>query len=128
MVPFALLHLAALSVLFVPFSLSMLAWFAGSYLLRMFGVTAGYHRYFSHRSYRLGRVAQFALAFLAQTSAQKGALWWAAHHREHHRNSDEERDIHSPWRQGFWWSHAGWILSNRYDEYDAKRIARIAAA
>lgn len=125
-VPFALLHLAALSVLFVPFSLSMLAWFAGSYLLRMFGVTAGYHRYFSHRSYRLGRVAQFALAFLAQTSAQKGALWWAAHHREHHRNSDEERDIHSPWRQGFWWSHAGWILSNRYDEYDAKRIADFA--
>ena len=45
-VPFALLHLAALSVLFVPFSLSMLGWFAGSYLLRMFGVTAGYHRYF----------------------------------------------------------------------------------
>lgn len=125
-IPFALLHVAALSVLFVPFSMSMLAWFAGSYLLRMFGVTAGYHRYFSHRSYRLGRAAQFALAFLAQTSAQKGALWWAAHHRDHHRNSDEELDIHSPWRQGFWWSHAGWILSNRYDEYDPKRIADFA--
>jgi len=122
-VPFALLHIAALGVLFVPFSWSLVAWFAGSYLIRMFGVTAGYHRYFSHRSYRLGRVAQFALAFLAQTSAQKGALWWASHHRHHHRNSDEELDIHSPWRQGFWWSHAGWILSNRYDEYDAKRIA-----
>jgi stearoyl-CoA desaturase (delta-9 desaturase) len=122
-VPFALLHVAALGILFVPFSWSLVAWFAGSYLVRMFGVTAGYHRYFSHRSYRLGRVAQFALAVLAQTSGQKGALWWAAHHRHHHRNADEERDIHSPWRQGFWWSHAGWILSNRYDKYDAKRIA-----
>src|SRR5512133_3747899 len=70
-VPFALLHVAALGVLFVPFSWSLVAWFAGSYLLRMFRVTAGYHRYFSHRSYRLGRVAQFALAVLAQTSAQK---------------------------------------------------------
>ena len=122
-VPFAILHVAALGIVFTPFSWSLFAWFAGSYVLRMFGVTAGYHRYFSHRSYRLGRVAQFALALLAQTSAQKGVLWWAAHHRHHHGNSDEERDIHSPWRQGFWWSHAGWILSNRYDEYDPKRIA-----
>lgn len=122
-VPFALLHLAALGVVAMDVAASMLWWFAGSYLVRMFGVTAGYHRYFSHRSYKLGRVAQFALAFLAQTSAQKGVLWWAAHHRHHHRNSDEETDIHSPSRQGFWWSHAGWILSNDYDEYDPKSIA-----
>ena len=62
----------------------------------MFGVTAGYHRYFSHRSYKLGRAAQFLMAFLAQTSGQKGVLWWAAHHREHHRHSDQEHDVHSP--------------------------------
>lgn len=122
-VPFVLLHLAGIGVVFTPFSWSLVSWFAGSYLVRMFGVTAGYHRYFSHRSYRLGRAAQFALAVLAQTSAQKGVLWWAAHHRHHHGNSDAERDIHSPWQQGFWWSHAGWILSNRYDDYDPKRIA-----
>ena len=58
-VPFALLHVAALGVLFVPFSWSLVAWFVGSYLLRMFGVTGGYHRYFSHRSYRLNRGRQF---------------------------------------------------------------------
>lgn len=125
-VPFILLHLAALGVLAVEWSLAMFVWFLGSYLVRMFGVTAGYHRYFSHRSYRLGRAAQFALAFLAQTSAQKGVLWWAAHHRYHHRHSDEETDIHSPARQGFWWSHAGWILSNDYDGYDPKTIADFA--
>ncbi len=122
-VPFLLLHVAALAVLFVPFSGALLWWLAGSYLLRMFGVTAGYHRYFSHRSYKLGRVAQFALAFLAQTSGQKGVLWWAAHHRFHHRNSDEELDIHSPIHRGFWWSHAGWILSNDYDSHDPKTVA-----
>jgi len=125
-IPFFLLHVAALGVVVVDWSMAMFWWFAGSYLVRMFGVTAGYHRYFSHRSYKLGRVAQFGLAFLAQTSAQKGALWWAAHHRYHHRHSDAETDIHSPARQGFWWSHAGWILSNDYDGYDTKTIADFA--
>ena len=83
----------------------------GSYYLRMFAVTAGYHRYFSHRSYKTSRVFQFLLAFLAMTSAQKGVLWWAAHHRHHHKYSDQEEDFHSPLRRGFWFSHVGWILS-----------------
>jgi stearoyl-CoA desaturase (Delta-9 desaturase) len=119
---FALLHLASLAVLVVPFDWSLIGWFAGSYLLRMFGVTAGYHRYFSHRSYKLGRVAQALLAVLAQTSGQKGVLWWAAHHRDHHRHADGPADVHSP-REGFWWAHVGWILSSRYDSYDAIRVA-----
>jgi stearoyl-CoA desaturase (delta-9 desaturase) len=119
---FTLLHVAALLVFFVPFAPELLIWFGGSYVIRMFGITAGYHRYFSHRSYRLGRFAQFALAVLAQTSGQKGVLWWAAHHRDHHRHSDTPDDVHSP-RHGFWWSHVGWILSPRYDQYDPRRIA-----
>lgn len=121
-VRFAVFHLAALSVLVVPFEGSLLAWLAGSYLVRMFGVTAGYHRYFSHRSYKLRRVAQAAMAVLAQTSGQKGVLWWAAHHRDHHRHSDAPGDVHSP-REGFWWSHVGWILSPRHDQYDPARVA-----
>lgn len=119
---FALLHLASLSVLFVPFETNLLTWLFGSYLVRMFGITAGYHRYFSHRSFRLGRLAQFVLAVLAQSSGQKGVLWWAAHHRDHHRHSDLPGDVHSP-RDGFWWSHVGWILSPRFDNYDPKRVA-----
>lgn len=125
-VPFILLHVVALGVVAVDWTVAMFWWFAGSYVVRMFGITAGYHRYFSHRSFKLGRVSQFLLAFLAQTSAQKGALWWAAHHRYHHRHSDGEADIHSPARKGFWWSHAGWILSNDYDDYDANAIADFA--
>ncbi len=92
------------------------------YGLRMFGVTAGYHRYFSHRAYRLGRVPQFLLALLAQTSGQKGVLWWAALHRDHHRHSDGPEDIHSPVQDSFWWSHVGWILSDRYDAPDLGRL------
>ena len=68
---FAVLHLSVLSVFLVPFDWSLPAWLAGSYLVRMFGVTAGYHRYFSHRSYKLGRASQFAMAVLAQMLGAK---------------------------------------------------------
>jgi len=121
-VPFALIHAGALGVLWTPFAPQFLLWLVGSYALRMFGITAGYHRYFSHRSFKLGRVPQLLMAVLAQTSGQKGVLWWAALHRVHHRNSDQDEDIHSPARRGFWWSHAGWVLSNEHDEYDPKDI------
>ena len=119
---FVLLHLALGLVVLAPATPRLWLLAAASYVLRMFGVTAGYHRYFSHRSYKLGRVAQFALACLAQTSAQKGVLWWAAHHRDHHKHADREDDVHSP-RHGVWWAHAGWILSDRFDEYEPRRVA-----
>ncbi|NQV12391.1 acyl-CoA desaturase, partial [Candidatus Uhrbacteria bacterium] len=68
---------------------------------------------FAHRTYKLNRFWQFVLAFGAETSAQKGVLWWAGYHRHHHRTSDQPTDIHSPLR-GFWWSHVGWILCDKY--------------
>lgn len=125
-VPFFLLHVVALGVLFYPLAWKWVALCLTMYVIRMFGVTAGYHRYFSHRTYKLGRISQFFMAFLAQTSAQKGALWWAAHHRHHHRFSDQAQDIHSPVRDGFWWSHAGWILSDTYNETDWAGIQDLA--
>jgi stearoyl-CoA desaturase (Delta-9 desaturase) len=109
--PYAIIHLSAFSVLLFPFSWKLVALCVGSYYLRMFFLTAGYHRYFSHRSFRMGRVAQFAFAFLASTTLQKGVLWWAAHHRHHHRHSDQPEDVHSPVQKGFFWAHMGWVLS-----------------
>lgn len=123
---FVMLHLAVVAAFFSPFTPSLLVWLLATYAVRMFGISAGYHRYFSHRSYRLGRLAQFLMAFLAQTSAQKGVLWWAAQHRDHHRYSDRERDIHSPWQRGFWWAHVGWVLSNEHDYYDHNKVADMA--
>ena len=116
------MHLACLTVFFVPFRWSWIELGVALYFLRMFGITAGYHRYFSHRSYKLGRVWQFLMAFLAETSAQKGVLWWAAHHREHHQNSDTADDVHSPIRMGFWWAHMGWIISNQYKSYEPRMV------
>jgi stearoyl-CoA desaturase (delta-9 desaturase) len=96
------------------------------YFFRMFGITAGYHRYFSHRTYKTGRVFQFLLALIGTSTVQKGVLWWAAHHRAHHKYSDQPGDIHSAKLRGFWWSHVGWILASRYQATDWKRIPDFA--
>ena len=95
------------------------------YGVRMFAITAGYHRYFAHRSYRVRRPVQFVMALLGTTAAQKGPLWWAAHHRAHHRSSDTDADIHSP-QKGFWWSHVGWILCDRYSGTDLAAVPDLA--
>jgi stearoyl-CoA desaturase (delta-9 desaturase) len=124
--PFLLVHVAALAAFFLPFGATELWLCAGLYLLRMFAITAGYHRYFSHRTFKTGRAFQFVLAVLAVSSVQKGILWWAGHHRDHHRDSDTERDIHSPVQSGFWWSHVTWILSRRHTETKLDRIRDFA--
>ena len=121
-IPFAAVHLVCLGVFWMGVRWTDLVLCLSLYYVRMFFVTAGYHRYFSHRSYKTSRPFQFVLAFLAMTSSQKGILWWAAHHRAHHQYSDTERDIHSPKQDGFWWSHVGWILSDAYELTDVARI------
>ena len=93
---------------------------------RMFAVTAGYHRYFSHRAFKTSRVFQFILAFWAQTSAQKGALWWAAHHRDHHKYSDQEGDAHSPVQEGILYAHMGWLFDPANLATDYSRVPDLA--
>ena len=110
------IHLGCLAVFWVGFSWAALAMCVSLYFIRMFAITGGYHRYFSHRSYKTGRVFQCILAVLGSSCAQKGPLWWASHHRHHHQYSDTEEDIHSAHVQGVWWSHVGWILSTQFVE------------
>ncbi len=120
-IPFLLMHLAPLGMLWTGVTAADLALCAALYFLRMFFITAGYHRYFAHRSYKLGRVMQFIMAFGGTMAAQKGVLWWASHHRHHHKHSDQPDDIHSP-KKGFWWSHMMWTLCSKYDDTDYDRI------
>lgn len=125
--PFYAVHVTAVvGVALVGLSWRGVALAVGLYFVRMFGVTGGYHRYFSHRTYRTSRAFQFVLAVLAQSSVQKGALWWAAHHRDHHKYSDTPKDPHSYRDYGFWYSHVGWILSSETEETDYARIADMA--
>ncbi|HEX4421632.1 MAG TPA: acyl-CoA desaturase [Kofleriaceae bacterium] len=121
--PFWSVHLAAvLGAIAVGWSRTACAWLIGSYLVRMFAITAGYHRYFAHRTFKTSRVFQFVLALLAMSSAQRGVLWWASHHRFHHKHSDGPQDVHSPVQRGFWWSHAGWMLGARHKATHDDRI------
>lgn len=119
---FFLMHLSPLLAIWAGVSWTAVIVCVAAYYVRMFGITAGYHRYFSHRTFKTSRGFQFVLAFLGASAAQKGPLWWAAHHRTHHQHSDTEEDIHSPGLKGFWWSHVGWILCNKYEETDTKLI------
>jgi|SRR5882724_7875610 len=125
-ISFIIVHLLPLAAIFT--GATMFDWLmcAFLYFFRMFWITGGYHRYFAHKSYKTSRFFQFVIAFMAQTSAQKGALWWAAHHRHHHRYSDTPADPHSMKLYGFWYSHVGWIVGPDYKETDFKTIGDFA--
>jgi stearoyl-CoA desaturase (Delta-9 desaturase) len=124
--PFVLVHLACFAAFWSGVTWQALALCVTLYWLRMFGVVAGYHRYFSHRTFSTGRVFQFILGFLAQTSAQKSLLWWAAKHRHHHLHSDTAEDVHSPRHTGFIYSHLGWIFARKHDQADLSKVADLA--
>ena len=115
-IPFLMVHGMCLFAFYTGVSWKLVAACVALYYVRMLAITSVYHRYFAHRTYKMGRVTQFVAAFIATTSAQKGVLWWAAHHRHHHRESDTELDVHSPTVKGFWFSHVGWILCTKYNE------------
>jgi stearoyl-CoA desaturase (Delta-9 desaturase) len=126
--PFWLVHAVALgSAIWVGFGSAAAAWLVGSYSVRMFAITGGYHRYFSHRAYKTSRAFQLVLALLGASTVQKGPLWWAAHHRWHHKHSDDELDVHSPRQRGFWWSHMFWILAKKYRATEIDRVKDLAA-
>ena len=113
--PFILMHVACIAVFFVrphPVDIVLAVTF---FCLRMFSLTAGYHRYFSHRSYKTSRVFQFLIGWMGCCAVQKGPLWWCAHHRGHHKNSDNELDVHSPITKSIWEAHVGWILEKDND-------------
>lgn len=125
-IPFALVHLGCLAAFWTGVTWQALALCIGLYWLRMFGVTGGYHRYFSHRSYATSRPFQFILAVIAQSSAQKSVLWWAAKHRHHHLHSDTPEDVHSPRQSGFLYSHVGWIFARRHETADLSKAPDLA--
>ncbi|TQV73590.1 acyl-CoA desaturase [Aliikangiella marina] len=125
-IPFILMHLAVLGVFWVGFS-----WFAfwvavGLYVLRMFAITGFYHRYFSHKNFKTSRPLQFIFAFIGASSAQRGPLWWASHHRHHHARADQPDDPHSPRQRGFLWSHTLWFLSNKNFSTRSEKIKDFA--
>jgi stearoyl-CoA desaturase (delta-9 desaturase) len=125
-VPFLLMQLSVLSVFLVGVSWVAVAIAFAFWAVRMFAITGFYHRYFSNRAFKTSRAMQLVMALWGSMAVQKGALWWAAHHRDHHRNSDTAADLHSPVKHGFWWSHMLWIMSTLAKPTYFQRVKELA--
>ena len=121
-IAFGLMHLACIGIFFTGVQASDIAICLGLFWLRMFGITAGYHRYFAHRAYKTNRVFQFILGFIAQSSLQSGLIWWASKHRDHHKYVDTPKDVHSPREYGFWFAHLGWIFDQKAQQPDLSNV------
>ncbi|HEX4673467.1 MAG TPA: acyl-CoA desaturase, partial [Solirubrobacteraceae bacterium] len=92
------------------------------YLITGFGVTVGFHRLFTHRSFAAARPVELTLAVLGQMALQGPIIDWVADHRKHHAFADEEGDPHSPHGHGdsargvllgLWHAHMGWLFVNQ---------------
>jgi stearoyl-CoA desaturase (Delta-9 desaturase) len=92
---------------------------AGMYVISGHGVTVGYHRYFTHGSFKANRPLRVALALAGSLAVEGDVNTWVADHRRHHRFSDREGDPHSPWRygqsvpalvKGLVHAHVGWMF------------------
>lgn len=125
-IPFILTHLACFGAIWTGVTTESIILCISLYWIRIFGIGAGYHRYFSHRAYRTSRAFQFFLAVLSQSTTQKSVLWWASKHRHHHQHSDTSDDVHSPRHKGFLYSHMGWIFAHKHDTADLSKIADFA--
>lgn len=125
-IPFFAMHGVCFFAILTGWSWTAVGVAFAMYWIRMFAITGIYHRYFSHRTYKTSRVGQFLMALWGGTCAQKGPLWWAAHHRHHHRHSDMPDDVHSPHEHGFLWAHMGWITSRKMFPTNYKNVPDLA--
>lgn len=124
-IQFLFMHAACLLVVCTGVSVVAVATCLTLYVVRMFAITAGFHRLFAHRTYKTGRIFQFLLAFAGTAAYQRGPLWWSAHHRRHHLQADTEHDLHSPLTRTFWRSHVGWFLHRNSRATDRRLILNL---
>jgi stearoyl-CoA desaturase (delta-9 desaturase) len=131
-VPF-LATLAAIALLWNSVvSVTDLAILAVMYLVTAGGVTVGYHRLLTHRSFRTHKATEYLFAILGSMAVQGSVIAWVADHRKHHAHTDVEGDPHSPHvghgdgvggvLRGLWHAHTGWLLS-QHGRADWKKYA-----
>jgi stearoyl-CoA desaturase (delta-9 desaturase) len=120
--PFLLTHAVCVGVFWVGCSWTAVVIALLTLFARVFGLTAFYHRYYSHRAFKTSRWFQFLGAVLGAAAAQRGPLWWAAQHRAHHRDADTLQDPHSPGQHGFFWSHVAWFMTREHGDTDERLV------
>jgi fatty-acid desaturase len=91
----------------------------------MFGITLGYHRLLTHRTFKAPKWVERVLATCGTLALQRSPLEWVAHHRMHHAYSDTDLDPHNA-REGFWWSHMGWMTRYKPDLHDRAKLRKFA--
>ncbi len=119
-IPFAGLVAAIILLWGVAFNWVYLALLAGMYIATAIGINVGYHRFFTHRSFKTPRFIEAILAALGSMAVEGPVIQWAAVHRCHHQHSDDHNDPHSPhaggegfWTmvRGMWHAHMGWLFT-----------------
>jgi stearoyl-CoA desaturase (Delta-9 desaturase) len=112
---------------------SDLALFAVMYVLTGLGITVGFHRLLTHRSFQTHKPTEYLFATLGSMAVQGPVIAWVADHRKHHAHTDEEGDPHSPHvgrgdgilgaMRGLWYAHMGWLF-DAHGRAEAERYAR----
>jgi stearoyl-CoA desaturase (Delta-9 desaturase) len=120
-----LLHIGAITALFM-FTWKALAVTIFLYWMTIcLGISMGYHRLHTHRSYQVPRVLEYFFAVCGALTLEGGPIFWVATHRIHHQKSDQPGDPHSP-REGAWWSHVGWILFGETNHNNTRVMGKYA--
>lgn len=122
-----LVHVLSLLVL-VPWFFSwagVVSLVVGYFLFGILGITVGFHRLLSHRSFECPKWFEYCLALLGTCCLQESAVWWVSVHRRHHLHADNRTDPHTP-RAGKLWSHVGWLFLVNRDNARKKTYHRFA--
>jgi stearoyl-CoA desaturase (delta-9 desaturase) len=120
-----LFHVGAIAALFM-FSWTNLAVAVLLYYIATgLGISMGYHRLHTHRSYKIPLIFEYFFAICGALTLEGGPIFWVATHRIHHQKSDQTGDPHSP-RDGGWWAHVGWILLGATNHNNTQRMAKYA--
>jgi stearoyl-CoA desaturase (delta-9 desaturase) len=98
------------------FELWMLGLFAVLYFLVGLSICAGYHRFFSHKTYECARPVQLFYLIFGAFAAQNNVLAWASGHRRHHRHVDDDWDPYNI-KRGFWWAHILWVVDRKANDF-----------
>ena len=120
-----LFHLGAIAALFM---FTWKAFAAAVFLYWMatgLGISMGYHRLHTHRSYKVPLHLEYFFAVCGALTLEGGPISWVAVHRIHHQHSDRDGDPHSP-RDGAWWAHVGWLLFGESNHNNTRAMAKYA--
>jgi stearoyl-CoA desaturase (delta-9 desaturase) len=127
---FSVIHLGALAAPFLFSWRALGVAFVLYWLSASIGICLTYHRLLTHRGFKVGKPLEYLLTVCGMLASEGGAISWVAMHRVHHTLSDRPgKDLHTP-KDGFWWSHWGWIVTRLgvdYRELEARHAPELVA-